>query len=276
MCQGPCVRQTALPMLALCPQPRRRCIRLWATRPAGTPENSWTLELRPLRPSLRAAPLPSSPRWLGLPESQAAAAVPGADGGEGGSEGGSWLPARRRSLQPAALPPAAGAPGHAGALGPRGSMKGGDRAYPRGPSLRWLVAKCCCCFPCKGEWLSAFAPPFSQSLGRLPAGEGGRAGGGQWGAAEGGCSGRVYCSFPGRRRADALALSRGGSAWVAELQFGNCYLSATLAVRAPACRAVGCGGGGPGEAPGVVCESPQWRVALPCSHLHMDLSFGIH
>ncbi|XP_036208935.1 kalirin isoform X21 [Myotis myotis] len=27
-------------------------------------------------------------------------------------------------------------------------MKGSDRAYTRGPSLRWLFAKCCCCFPC--------------------------------------------------------------------------------------------------------------------------------
>ncbi|XP_033066875.1 kalirin-like isoform X9 [Trachypithecus francoisi] len=28
-------------------------------------------------------------------------------------------------------------------------MKGGDRAYTRGPSLGWLFAKCCCCFPCR-------------------------------------------------------------------------------------------------------------------------------
>nr|XP_027791880.1 kalirin isoform X13 [Marmota flaviventris] len=27
-------------------------------------------------------------------------------------------------------------------------MKGGDRAYTRGPSLGWLFSKCCCCFPC--------------------------------------------------------------------------------------------------------------------------------
>ncbi|XP_054336939.1 kalirin isoform X33 [Pongo pygmaeus] len=31
-------------------------------------------------------------------------------------------------------------------------MKGGDRAYTRGPSLGWLFAKCCCCFPCRDAY----------------------------------------------------------------------------------------------------------------------------
>ncbi|XP_059866771.1 kalirin-like isoform X4 [Delphinus delphis] len=31
-------------------------------------------------------------------------------------------------------------------------MKGGDRAYTRGPSLGWLLAKCCCCFPCRDAY----------------------------------------------------------------------------------------------------------------------------
>ncbi|XP_066890527.1 kalirin isoform X27 [Kogia breviceps] len=31
-------------------------------------------------------------------------------------------------------------------------MKGGDRAYTRGPSLGWLLAKCCCCLPCRDAY----------------------------------------------------------------------------------------------------------------------------
>uniref|UniRef100_A0A286ZNZ8 Non-specific serine/threonine protein kinase n=1 Tax=Sus scrofa TaxID=9823 RepID=A0A286ZNZ8_PIG len=31
-------------------------------------------------------------------------------------------------------------------------MKGGDRGYTRGPSLGWLFAKCCCCFPCRDAY----------------------------------------------------------------------------------------------------------------------------
>ncbi|XP_017901325.1 PREDICTED: kalirin-like isoform X5 [Capra hircus] len=31
-------------------------------------------------------------------------------------------------------------------------MKGGDREYTRGPSLGWLFAKCCCCFPCRDAY----------------------------------------------------------------------------------------------------------------------------
>ncbi|XP_023070827.1 kalirin isoform X14 [Piliocolobus tephrosceles] len=31
-------------------------------------------------------------------------------------------------------------------------MKGGDRAYTRGPSLGWLFAKCCCCFSCRDAY----------------------------------------------------------------------------------------------------------------------------
>lgn len=83
----------------------------------------------------------------------------------------SWLrPAAALKFPARGAPTAAGRwrPGHAGALG--GSMKGADRAYTRGPSLGWLFAKCCCCFPCAGEWLSALAPSL-QRLGGLSARE---------------------------------------------------------------------------------------------------------
>lgn len=149
------------------------CVRPWATPLARTLANSWTLELRPLRPSLPAGPLPRqplpySPRWLRLPESPRAARRLEREGvkeGAGSRAGGALkFPAR-------CAPTAAGRwrPGHAGAQG--GSMKGSDRAYTRGPSLRWLFAKCCCCFPCGGEWLSALAPSLSQRLGGLSARE---------------------------------------------------------------------------------------------------------
>lgn len=71
-------------------------------------------------------------------------------------EAGNWAAALKFPAR------CAGAPGHAGALGPRDSMKGGDRAYTRSPFLGWLFAKCCCCLPCRGEWLSEFTLSFSQ------------------------------------------------------------------------------------------------------------------
>lgn len=136
------------------------------SRPSCWPGHQQTAGLwnsAPLRPSLPAGPLPSSPRWLWLPESQTAAAVRGEDDWEGGREGARKEAGNRAAaLKFPAGCAGAGAPGHAGALGPRDSMKGGDRAYTRSPFLGWLFAKCCCCLPCKGEWLSEFTPSFSQ------------------------------------------------------------------------------------------------------------------
>lgn len=81
-------------------------------------------------------------------------------------------------------------PCHAGALGARCSMKGGERAYTRGPSLGWLFAKCCCCFPCRGEW------HFNQAGGTER----------EWGegSGEAGCCERPWAQFP--RQEIALAL----------------------------------------------------------------------
>ena len=112
----------------------------------GTRANSWTLGLRPQRRPPRR-PLLSSPRWLRLSESRS--------GGRGAVRSGrraevvSCLRGRRGGL-PAALPQVL-VPGPCRSAGATGSMKGGDRAYSRGPSSGWLFAKCCCCFPCRGE-----------------------------------------------------------------------------------------------------------------------------
>lgn len=160
----------APPPLA-CPVPAARAALHKALGHAagGTRANSWTLELRPQRrPPHR--PLPFSPRWPWLPESRSRCRGAGEEGGKGrprlragsGAAGPRW-PA-------CCAPTAAGTPGHAGALGPRGSMKGGDRAYTRGPSLGWLLAKCCCCFPCRGEWLSVLRLLFRQRPGKLSMG----------------------------------------------------------------------------------------------------------
>lgn len=179
-----------------------------ATPLAGTPANSWTLELRPLRPSLPAGPLPYSPRRLRLPESPRTAGRQGA--GRGRREGGSWLPGRRALQFPARCAPTAAGPrrpGHAGAQG--GSMKGADRAYTRGPSWGWLLSKCCCCFPCGGEWLWASAPSLSRRPGGLSARERWRHGveAGRWPRESVRSEPRLF-QFPWRNARLALAVSR--------------------------------------------------------------------
>lgn len=136
-------------------------------------------------------------------------------------------------------------------------MKGGDRAYTRGPSLGWLFAKCCCCLSCRGEWLSAFAPSFSQRLGRLNT---------RWGGGDrrGGRNGERECGGRGKRRGFALyrctfqfprqnavslsspPLSPLGEVltWIrAAVWKLSYYLSATLDVWAPACSGVGADSG---------------------------------
>lgn len=89
--------------------------------------------------------------------------VPGEAGREGRARKGtdSLVTVHKFSAHSAPpLRPSAGILGHAGALGPRGSMKGSDQVYTRGPALGWLFSKCCCCFPCRGEWLSLFVHCF--------------------------------------------------------------------------------------------------------------------
>lgn len=113
-----------------------------------TRANSWTLELRP-QPRPPRGPLLSSPRWLRLPESRSGGrARCGTAGKEGRAASGAAAPAevacRLRSHR-------WWCPGPCWSAGATGSMKGGDREYTRGPSLGWLFAKCCCCFPCRGE-----------------------------------------------------------------------------------------------------------------------------
>lgn len=159
-------------------------------------------------------------------------------------------------------------------------MKGSERVYSRGPSLGWLFARCCCCLPCRGEWLSALTPSFSRRLGRLNAREGWEKQ--RW--VVGGRQTETVCCEPRLFRfpwqnSRGLALSLLGSDLPAEPQFGNCYLSAILDVRAPACRGVGCGCSGWGD--GTRHSEPSvWprsgRAAVPCSHLHMDLSCRIN
>lgn len=170
MCQGLCVQQTVLPTRArACSHRRKACVRLWATPLPGLQQTAGLWNSAPLGPPSPAGPLPYSPRWLRLPESPRGR--PGCWEREGGKEGAGSRPAAALKSPARCAPTAAGRwrPGHAGALG--GSMKGADRAYTRGPSLGWLFAKCCCCFPCGGEWLSAWAPSLSQRPGGLSARE---------------------------------------------------------------------------------------------------------
>lgn len=96
-------------------------------------------------------PLPPSPSLLPkvaqLPVSPSTAGVREDNCGRERDLAGRW---HRSFLQSRSHPGRRSC--HAGALGARCSMKGGDQAYTRGPSLGWFFAKCCCCFPCRGEW----------------------------------------------------------------------------------------------------------------------------
>lgn len=136
-------------MLAGHPQPHRHvCLFHKAQgrcrprpQPTAGPWNSAPLvPPSPPGPSLlpKVAQLPVSPSTAGVREEE---------GGRERDLAGWW----HRSFLPPRFHPGRRSC-HAGALGTHCSMKGGDQAYTRGPSLGWLFAKCCCCFPCRGEW----------------------------------------------------------------------------------------------------------------------------
>lgn len=140
----------------------------------GSPAKRGTGEPRPLGPSL-----PPGPRLL--PKVAAARWKPG--GPRGASEGGTGRPAAALQVPARGAPTRCRRPGHAGALGPRGSMKGGDQAYSRGPSL-WLFAKCCCCLPCRGECAGRAAAGPAESEGWLGSAAGPGSGCGKAGGQE--------------------------------------------------------------------------------------------
>lgn len=260
MCQGPCVLQTVLPALALCPQPRA-ALREAPGHPAGW-DSRKQLDFGtppPLGPPSRSGPSPPP------------------QGGSGSQKVSRPRRGERTAGRRAAKSPARRArtgrrrAGHAGALGPRGSMKGGGRPYPRGPSLGWLLAKCCCCFPCRGEWQPTSAPSFSQRLGRPNAREGWEKGGWVAGGGRGGSWLRTECISVSLRYAPARAeFPLGCGAAVCKLL--HTYQRLWMSGRQPAGERVGCGGWGDA----VACGSQGGRVTLPGSHLHMDLSCGIH
>lgn len=149
-------------------------------------------------------------------------------------------------------------------------MKGGDRAYTRGPSLGWLFAKCCCCLPCRGEWLCAFATSSSNARAGGVRGRGGGGWGMGWEGGRGGSLGPAFASVSlaesGLARGELLTWMQSCSLASQLLTWQRLWMSG----RQPAGGGGLCRGAAP-PPPAAVCPC-SGRLAPPCSHLRMDLS----